>query len=229
MSKTTIPTGGLTDSAISTAKIADSAISTAKIADDAVGNTKLDLTANYAFTGTVTGASQFTLLSTQTADDDSTINFNNSLITSTYDHYMFVFNNLRFTVDGADIYINTSVDNGGSFPASHSYYSNLFYDGTYRIYQQTSQSSVRIFASVDGTNSSNNGLNSGVLHLFNGNGSNTHKGGFCTMVQSDQSGNVSSNFDTKFSLNNTGTINYVRFSTNTGTYVDGTIKLYGVS
>jgi len=221
MSKTTIPTGGLTDSAISTAKIADSAISTAKIADDAVGNTKLDLTANYAFTGTVTGASQFTLLSTQTADDDSTINFNNSLITSTYDHYMFVFNNLRFTVDGADIYINTSVDNGGSFPASHSYYSNLFYDGTYRIYQQTSQSSVRIFASVDGTNSSNNGLNS--------NGSNTHKGGFCTMVQSNQSGNVDSNFDTKFSLNNTGTINYVRFSTNNGNYSDGKIKLYGVS
>ena len=36
MSKTTIPTGG--------------------IADDAVDNTKLDLTANYAFTGTVSGA-----------------------------------------------------------------------------------------------------------------------------------------------------------------------------
>ena len=55
MSKTTIPTGGLTDSAISTAKIADSAISTAKIADDAVGNTKLDLTADYTFTGTIGG------------------------------------------------------------------------------------------------------------------------------------------------------------------------------
>ena len=206
-----------------------STIGTNGIADDAVGNTKLDLTANYAFTGTITGASQFTLLSTATASNDSTINFNNSLITSTYDHYMFTFNNLRFTIDGADIYINTSVDNGSNFPASHSYYSNLFYDGTYRIYQQTSQSSVRIFASVDGNNSSNNGLNSGVLHLFNGNGSNTHKGGFCTMVQSNQSGNVNSNFDTKFSLNNTGTINYVRFSTNNGNYSDGEIKLYGVS
>ena len=31
-------------------------IITSSIADDAVGNTKLDLTANYAFTGTVTGA-----------------------------------------------------------------------------------------------------------------------------------------------------------------------------
>jgi hypothetical protein len=209
MSKTTIPTAGL--------------------ADDAVDNTKLDLTANYAFTGTITGAGQFKLLSTQTASNDSTINFDNSLITSTYDHYMFTFNNIRFTTDGADIYINTSVDNGSNFPASHSYYSNRFYDGTYRIDQQTSQSSVRIFSSVDGTNSNNNGLNSGVLHLFNGNGSNTHKGGFCTMVQSNQSGNVSASFDTKFSINNTGTVNYVRFSTNTGNYSDGEIKLYGVN
>ncbi len=36
--------------------ITDGIITTSKIADDAVGNTKLDLTANYAFTGTVTGA-----------------------------------------------------------------------------------------------------------------------------------------------------------------------------
>ena len=41
MSKTTIPTNG--------------------IADDAVGNTKLDLTANYAFTGTITGTPGITI------------------------------------------------------------------------------------------------------------------------------------------------------------------------
>jgi hypothetical protein len=43
-------------SKIITNSIADTAISTAKIADDAVGNTKLDLSADYAFTGTVSGA-----------------------------------------------------------------------------------------------------------------------------------------------------------------------------
>ena len=42
MSKTQIPTNG--------------------IADDAVGNTKLDLTANYAFTGTITGAGGMVLV-----------------------------------------------------------------------------------------------------------------------------------------------------------------------
>ncbi len=40
---------------LTSADIQDGQITTAKIADDAVGNTKLDLTANYAFTGTVTG------------------------------------------------------------------------------------------------------------------------------------------------------------------------------
>ena len=41
---------------LTSSDITDGIISTAKIADDAVGNTKLDLTANYDFTGTVTGA-----------------------------------------------------------------------------------------------------------------------------------------------------------------------------
>ena len=204
-------------------------IPTAGIADDAVGNTKLDLSANYAFTGTVTGASQFTLLNTTTISQDSTINFNNTLITSTYDHYMFTFNNVRFSTDGDTIYVNLSVDNGGSFPASASYYTDLFYDGTYRIIQQTSQSSIVIFNSPDGVNASNNGMSSGVMHIFNGNGTNTHKSGFATMVQSNQSGNVYSSFDSKFSLNNTNPLNYIRFSTAVGTWYDGTIKLYGVS
>ena len=41
---------------LTSSDITDGIISTAKIADDAVGNTKLDLSADYAFTGTVTGA-----------------------------------------------------------------------------------------------------------------------------------------------------------------------------
>ena len=43
---------------LTSSDITDGIISTAKIADDAVGNTKLDLSADYAFTGTVTGAGE---------------------------------------------------------------------------------------------------------------------------------------------------------------------------
>ena len=41
---------------LTSSDITDGIISTAKIADDAVGNTKLDLSADYAFTGTISGA-----------------------------------------------------------------------------------------------------------------------------------------------------------------------------
>ena len=41
---------------LTSSDITDGIISTAKIANDAVDNTKLDLSANYAFTGTITGA-----------------------------------------------------------------------------------------------------------------------------------------------------------------------------
>ena len=67
MSKTTIPTAGLADAAVTTAKITDANITTAKIANDAVENTKLDLTANYAFSGTISGAGGGKLLQTQSA------------------------------------------------------------------------------------------------------------------------------------------------------------------
>jgi hypothetical protein len=35
--------------------VSKTTVATGGIADDAVGNTKLDLTANYAFTGTISG------------------------------------------------------------------------------------------------------------------------------------------------------------------------------
>lgn len=55
-----ITTAKLADNAVTTAKITDGNITTAKVADDAVGNTKLDLSANYDFTGTITGAGGIT-------------------------------------------------------------------------------------------------------------------------------------------------------------------------
>jgi len=53
---TTIATASIADDAVTSAKIADDAVTSALIADNAVGSAALDLTANYAFTGTITGA-----------------------------------------------------------------------------------------------------------------------------------------------------------------------------
>ena len=63
MSKTTIPTGGLTDAAVTTAKITDANITTAKIADDAVTSAKA--------TGIgISVCGQFRITSNQAGDQD---------------------------------------------------------------------------------------------------------------------------------------------------------------
>ena len=66
-----------------------STIGTNSIADDAVGNTKLDLTANYAFTGTITGTPQgLNLISTVSSSSDASSISVDNVFTSTYDHYL---------------------------------------------------------------------------------------------------------------------------------------------
>jgi hypothetical protein len=63
MSKTTIPTGGLADAAVTTAKITDANITTAKIADDAVTSAKA--------TGVgISVCGQFRITSNQAGDQD---------------------------------------------------------------------------------------------------------------------------------------------------------------
>jgi uncharacterized protein (UPF0333 family) len=207
-----------------------STIGTNSIADDAVGNTKLDLTANYAFTGTITGAGTFNLLQTITASNDATIAFTSTYLTTTYDLYLIVLNNLQMTVNGADFYINLSTDNGSNYLSTCSYVHTNFYDSTYRISQATSQSNIRIASSVDGTDSSaNRGYVSMNIYLNNPNNTTTYKGGFTRHAGSDQSGNMQQIRDCNFTSGGTARINNVRFDLNHGNINAGTLKLYGVS
>ena len=210
MSKTTIPTAG--------------------IADDAVGNTKLDLTANYAFTGTITGAGTHNLLHTITLSDDSIAEITSTYITTTYSLYLIVLNQIQYATNGADAYINLSTDNGSNYLSGCSYVATHFYDGTYRLTQATSQTNIRIASSVDGTDASaNRGYVSMNIYLNNPNNTTTYKGGFTRQAGSDQSGNMQQIRDCNFSSNNTSRINNVKFSQNHGNLMTGTIKLYGVT
>ena len=73
----------------------------AGIADDAVDNTKLDLTANYAFTGTITGVPSGLTKITSYTIPSSTSEFNlNGIFTTTYDHYMILASGLGVTSSG---------------------------------------------------------------------------------------------------------------------------------
>ena len=74
---------------LTSSDITDGIITTAKIADDAVENTKLDLSANYAFTGTLSGvgkilqAVQFRGTTYQSTTSTSFVNYTHSNATIT--------------------------------------------------------------------------------------------------------------------------------------------------
>ena len=52
---TKLRTASFQDNAVTTAKIATDAVTAAKIPANAIGSSELDLTANYTFTGTISG------------------------------------------------------------------------------------------------------------------------------------------------------------------------------
>ena len=95
----------------------------AGIADDAVDNTKLDLTANYAFTGTVTGASDIVLIKTITVSSSvASVEFKNGVdgvvLDSTYTNYKVVGSNFDTTVAGDELVGQISNDTGSSYKTS---------------------------------------------------------------------------------------------------------------
>ena len=93
MSKTTIPTGGITDGTIATGDIAD----------DAIGNTKLDLSANYAFTGTITGTPN-NLVQVSQVNLTGSAYAHNSIFSSSYDTYFITLDQIGLGTADTHIY-----------------------------------------------------------------------------------------------------------------------------
>ena len=114
-----ISTAKLADTAVSTAKIADTAISTAKIADDAVGNTKLDLTANYAFTGSITGAGGMVLVDSGNGTSATNLSIQ-SKFTSDYTNYKLVAT-LTPVADGNDLKGRLMIGSSASSDSEYRY------------------------------------------------------------------------------------------------------------
>ena len=94
--------------------MAVSTIPTAGIANDAVDNTKLDLASNYAFTGTVSGT-DLVKLSTVDASNSDTINFDNTVITSSFVNYVLKYSRVVPQTDQTTLNFMLSTDNGSSF------------------------------------------------------------------------------------------------------------------
>ena len=102
--------------------ITDGIISTAKISDDAVDNTKLDLTDNYAFTGTISGAGALELVSSSTATQTGLSNLQITLpTTDDFIALKLILRGLKCTVVQNAYWSFRFRNSGGSIITSTSY------------------------------------------------------------------------------------------------------------
>ena len=165
-----------------------------------------------------------TLISTQTASSSASVNFDSSVITTDYESYVVIINNVRPVTDQASLSFKLSTDNGSSF-LSESYGAR--------------HSGGKTQTGADSSGSSNNsgyynnatGKGSSFEFRFNnltvsGGGHKCFFGHWVTDYSDDTNyygGDING-----MVRNNTSVINYIRFYMNSGNVLDGTFKLYGL-
>ena len=128
--------------------ITDGIISTAKIADDAVGNTKLDLSANYAFTGTVSGVGGFLPISKSVSTSTVTsVDFDN-LSTSFDTFYVTYF--VKPATDGQGTRLRFLDSSGTAISSSNAY--QYYYDAEGSSINTNGDTSIHISGGVGSAN-----------------------------------------------------------------------------
>ena len=251
MSKTTIPTGGITADAIDATLIADDAISeehldaTAITGHAALAESPAD-TDEFLISdgGTLKridashiGGGRATLLSTDTLSSDNDSIFNSSIITSTYDNYLFVFENIQTGSGNVEIRAQVSTDNGSSLESSSGDYRKL----TIQLDQNDTNGNVN---SLFGSNESfimvaGSGVTigndaalkvDGFLHLFTPNSSSYKKTwGFMTYGNADDPPIFCSEQAQHVIDGTQSAINYIKFYLSNGNFASGKIKCFGLA
>ena len=244
MSKTTIPRGGITADAINATLVTDDAISdehldvtavTGQTAITSLADTDKFLVSDASDSGNLKyvekqylPSGSFAKLSTvDISNGDSSVNFNSSIITTTYKQYLFIFTNIRPTTDNVHFRFKESSNNGSSFLANDS--------DSFISVNNSSWSSTEVQNSVL-TNNTITLLTTGSI----GNGAREGMSG--QMFLSRDGANpsksnwelVSNNNDHVYHFHGSSyrddvsTTNYIRFEWETGTYIGGRITCYGI-
>ncbi len=117
---TKIKSTSLEDNAVTTAKIASDAVTAAKIPANAIGNSELDLTASYAFSGTISGAGSVERISTGSAGSGVSLLEIDLPTDSKYQHFQFNIHDIYFSAD-TDLATMFRVQTSGSYSASYTY------------------------------------------------------------------------------------------------------------
>jgi len=196
----------------------------------------IDLTATYAFSGTVSevgAVRNLVLLQTLTASSSATLSFTSG-IDNTYQSYVFKFINLHPETNSASFTFNGSIDNGSNynvvktttlFQAYHNEgdsNANLEYETGYDLAQSTGYQILFPAVGSDADQSCN-----GSLTLFDPS-STTFVKHFMASGSVYNASDYNYQTYTAGYFNTTSAIDAIQFKMNSGNIDSGTIKMYGV-
>jgi len=196
----------------------------------------LDLTDNYTFTGDVTLASggSLNLISTQTASSSASISFTTG-IDSTYDEYLFIFNNIHPANDNVNFTFNLSTDSGSNYNVTkttnyfNSYHTEADNDAGLQYQSANDLAQGTGFQQIQKEQGNDNDQSiSGTLKLFNPSSSVFVKH-FLIRVNGMQHNDYAQDTFVAGYGNTTSSIDAIQFKFSSGNIDDGTIQLFGVS
>ena len=122
---------------LTSSDITDGIVSTAKLANDAVDNTKLDLTADYAFSGTITGAGQANDIDHVTTNHITASSVNTCDFTSLstdYNHFMVKIADFQPSGNNGQLIVRLQTSGSSGFNSG----SNAYYNTRTRVYGNAS-------------------------------------------------------------------------------------------
>ena len=197
----------------------------------------MDLTANYAFTGTnsVAGLDYAEKkLATQTASSSSTLDFTSN-IDSTYNIYKFRFINMHPSDNEVYFQMNLSTDGGSNYNVTKT--TTVFIgfhkedDSSTALQYQTGDdlaqsTSFQILTVLIGNG--NDESTSGELFLFNPSSTTFVKHFLCTSNDYERN-DSSSNTRVAGYANTTSAIDAIQFKMSSGNIDSGTIEMYGIN
>ncbi len=197
----------------------------------------IDLTANYAFTGTnsVAGIDYAEKkLATLTASSSSTLSFTSN-IDSTYNIYKFRFVNMHPATNSAHFSFQCSTDGGSNYNTTitSTYFSAYHAEGdsaagiTYVTGDDQAQG-TSFQKLADQVKNDNDTCISGMMTLFNPSSTTfvKHWMGVCSNANS---ADVATRLTSAGYFNTTSAINAVQFKFSSGNIDSGTIEMYGIN
>tara|TARA_R100000742_G_C4274540_1_gene94562 strand:- start:168 stop:794 length:627 start_codon:yes stop_codon:yes gene_type:complete len=198
----------------------------------------MDLTANYAFTGTNSISTidyEEKKLATVTASSSSTLSFTSS-IDNTYNIYKFKFINIHPQTDNTNLEFHPSIDNGSNYNIAKT---TSFFNAEHN--EDDSAANVYYLTSADlaqgtgGQKFNGDGIGadadqsiSGIFRLYNPS-STTFVKHFIGNFSFSSAGNSSFNTFVAGYANTTSAINNVKFQMSSGNIDSGTIEMYGIN